>query len=99
MSTSAVAPKPTSSGKSPYSLRIGAGKSGATILLANVLKDACINMVMSRLPFALLKTHVMIVVRAVIIRINITMLGMVGGVQTPLQNRGVGATRPTVLPG
>jgi hypothetical protein len=45
-------------------------------------------MVMSRLPFALLKTHVMIMVRAVIVRINITMLGMVGGVQTPLQNKG-----------
>lgn len=63
---------------------------GATIFFANVLNEACISMVMSRLPFAWLKTHVMMIVRAVIMTMNIRMFGIVGGVHTPVQNRGRG---------
>ena len=53
-----------------------------------MLKDACINMVISRLPSALLNTHVMTTVSAVIITTNMTMFATVGGVHTPVQNRG-----------
>jgi hypothetical protein len=58
-------------------------------------------MVMSRLPLALLKTHTMITVRQVIITMNMTTLGKLSGVQTPLQNNGrcqQAQSRPRMMP-
>ncbi len=55
---------------------------------ANVVNDACISMVSSRLPRALVKTQVMTIVRPVIITTNMAMSATVGGVQTPDQDRG-----------
>src|SRR5436189_5592441 len=55
----------------------------------NVSKEVCTKTAMNRLPFVLLKTHVMTMVKAIDAMTNITMLRMVGGrFQTGAQNRG-----------
>ena len=52
-------------------------------------KDACTKIAMSRLPFVLLKTHVMMMVKAIAAMTNMTMLRMVGGkFQAGTQNMG-----------
>ena len=52
-------------------------------------KVACTKMAMSRLPFVLLKTHVMMMVKAVAEMTNRTMLRRVGGkFQAGTQNKG-----------
>src|SRR5919202_46851 len=67
---------------------MGAAKSRFRIKKV-VLKDACIKTAMSMLPFVLLKTHVMPIVKQMAEMIYKTMLRRVGGkFQVGIQNMG-----------
>src|SRR6266487_476546 len=67
---------------------MGAGKSLFRAAI-NMSKDACIKVAISKLPFVLLKIHVMTMVKAIAAMTNIAMLRMVGGrFQAGTQNIG-----------
>ena len=67
---------------------MGAGKSRFRIARTQS-KEVCTKTAMNRLPFVLLKTHVMTMVKAIAAMTNITMLRMVGGkFQAGTQNMG-----------